>query len=171
MKLALALSGRLVRIFVSATHTPDQPRYRPLGLTIAILATALGYGVLPLLPLMLVVWTAITRRQIGTELINTPLNWIMMGLGAITLIACIFAWIGRPQGARLALLGCVWLTTAVWAFRVLQSAFSAPELFGVGGSLTSAGVVCQVPLLILIPVYVTWYLNRAPARQFYRRRT
>lgn len=156
---------------MTATHTPDHPRYRPLGLTIAILATALGYGILPLLPLLLVVWTGITRRQIGTDLVNTPINWIMMGLGAITLIACVFAWIGRPLGVRLAFLGCVWLTTGVWAFRILQAAFSAPELFGVAGSLTSAGVVCQVPLLILIPVYVTWYLNRAPARQFYRRRT
>jgi hypothetical protein len=27
--------------------------------------------------------------------------------------------------------------------------------------------LCQAPLLILVPLYITWYLNRAPARAFY----
>ena len=26
----------------------------------------------------------------------------------------------------------------------------------------------QVPLFVLVPLYVLWYLNRAPARAFYR---
>jgi hypothetical protein len=28
---------------------------------------------------------------------------------------------------------------------------------------------CQFPAMILAPPYVIWYINRAPARAFYRR--
>jgi hypothetical protein len=150
-------------------------RYRPLGLTIAILATALGYGIVPLLPIMLVIWTQLTGRSIGADLVNSPGNWIGMALGVLTLIVSVLAWIGRPYGVRLALLVLVWITTAFTLFRLLQSLGAPPDMLGevgeIGGSLSGAGtaLLCQGPILIFVPLYVTWYLNRAPARAFYRR--
>jgi hypothetical protein len=30
-------------------------------------------------------------------------------------------------------------------------------------------LLCQLPAMILVPPYGVWYLNRAPARAFYRR--
>lgn len=144
-------------------------RYRPLGLMIAIAATAVGYGLLPMLPLLLVAWSSLTQRLVGIDFIGGGIGWLAVILGALTLIACVAAWIGRPRGVRLFLIGMVWLQALFNAARLIVSASSAPSLPEVGGNLSGATalLICQVPLLTLVPLYVTWYLNRAPARQFY----
>ncbi|MCC7206303.1 MAG: hypothetical protein IT323_03300 [Anaerolineae bacterium] len=153
----------------TARSTPAALRFRPLGLTLAILATALGYGLIPMLPVLLVLWTALTGREIGLEMANTPLNWLGVLLGVAVLVACVFAWWGRPRGVRRALLILVWLSTAFMLYRVGLALTSAPSLGQVGGSLSSgmAVLLCQGPVLVFVPLYVTWYLNRAPARAFY----
>ncbi len=153
--------------------TTSTKRYRPFGLTIAVLATALGYGVLPLLPLGLMAWSRVTQRNLGVDFVGGAPGWIAVILGLLTLVVSFLAWLGRPYRVRAALILLVWLTTALWIFRIVQSFTVKPDFLGeVGGSLSSptAGLVCQLPLLIFIPLYVTWYLNRAPARAFYGRR-
>lgn len=155
----------------SKASSSSAPRIRPLGLTLAILATALGYGLVPMLPVLLVAWTQITGREIGLEMANTPLNWLGVTLGALTLVGCVLAWLGRPRGVRRALLVLVWLSTALTVYRVAAALTSAPSVIGqVGGSLSGGATIllCQGPILLCVPLYVTWYLNRAPARAFYR---
>ncbi|HRE48145.1 MAG TPA: hypothetical protein PLD47_10505 [Aggregatilineales bacterium] len=144
------------------------PRYRPFGLTIAILATGIAYGIIPLLPLLLVIWTAFTRRRIGMDIVNTTENWISMAVAAVTLIASLWAWAGRPRWSRRFLLICIWGGTAFRLWQMLRAANAAPGIEEIGGSLSGVNLLCVVPPLIVIPLYVTWYLNRAPARQFYR---
>ncbi|PJF36639.1 MAG: hypothetical protein CUN49_04390 [Candidatus Thermofonsia Clade 1 bacterium] len=148
----------------------QQRRYRPLGLMIAIAATAVGYGLLPMFPLLLVAWSNLTQRLVGIDFIGGTLGWLAVGLGALTLVASVGAWIGRPRGVRLFLLGMVWLQTFFGAARWIASLSGAPSLPEVSGTFSNAApwLLCQVPLLTLVPLYVTWYLNRAPARQFYR---
>ncbi|MBO9308972.1 MAG: hypothetical protein J7551_04215 [Chloroflexi bacterium] len=144
-------------------------RYRPLGLMIAIAATAVGYGLLPMFPLILMAWSAATQRLAGIDFIGGRFGWLAVILGAITLIASAAAWIGRPRGVRLFLIGMVWIQALFNGLRLIVGLGSAPNLPEVGGNLTNATALltCQVPLLTLVPLYVTWYLNRAPARQFY----
>ncbi|MCS6872061.1 MAG: hypothetical protein NZ571_11450 [Anaerolineae bacterium] len=145
-------------------------RYRPLGLMIAIAATAVGYGLLPMFPLILTMWTSLTRRLEGIDFIGGSIGWLGVSLGAITLIASVAAWIGKPRGVRLFLIGMVWIQVVFNVARLIASLSSAPTLSEIGGTFTSptAALLCQVPLLSLVPLYVTWYMNRAPARQFYR---
>jgi hypothetical protein len=136
---------------------------------IAIAATAVGYGLLPMLPLILMAWSSATQRLVGIDFIGGSIGWLAVILGAITLVACAAAWIGKPRGVRLFLIGMVWIQALFNGLRLLVSLSSAPSLPEVGGNLSNATalLICQVPLLTLIPLYVTWYLNRAPARQFY----
>jgi hypothetical protein len=137
---------------------------------IAIAATGVGYGLLPMFPLLLTLWTNLTQRLAGIDFIGGSVGWLGVSLGALTLIACVAAWIGRPRGVRLFLIGMVWIQVIFNLARLIASLSSAPTLPEVGGTfLNNASVlICQAPLLTLVPLYVTWYLNRAPARQFYR---
>lgn len=148
----------------------EMRRYRPLGLMIAIAAAAVGYGLLPMFPLILMLWANLTQRLVGIDFIGGSVGWLSVGLGAITLIACIGAWIGRPRGVRLFLVGMLWIQVVFSAARLIAHLSSTPTLPEVGGTFTSTAtqLICQAPLLTLVPLYVTWYLNRAPARQFYR---
>ncbi len=145
-------------------------RYRPLGLMIAIAATAVGYGLLPMFPLLLTLWTRATQRLAGIDFIGGSVGWLGVGLGVVTLIASVAAWVGRPRGVRLFLIGMVWIQVIFNVARLIASLSSPPTLTEVGGTFAPAatGLICQAPLLTLVPLYVTWYLNRAPARQFYR---
>lgn len=150
--------------------TPPRPT-RPLGLTIAILSTAFGYGILPLSPFLLVVWASATQRGIGTELFGGPPSWAQIAFSAAILITAVLAWVGRPPWSRWLLLALVWLQTMLLVIRFIAALTTPPTLFGVGGNISGNGLwVCQAPLIVLIPLYVTWYLNRAPARAFYQRR-
>lgn len=154
----------------NSTQAPDKRkrRYRPLGLTIAIISTALMYGFYPLAPLLLVFWLQIQGHSgIGVDLIPDTGGRILIGLGVLNLIASVAAWKGRPSGVRLILIVLVWLTTGL---QIARSFISATSFQPTGGTFspTLPALLCQVPLLLIVPLYVTWYLNRAPARQFYR---
>jgi hypothetical protein len=148
-----------------------QARFRPLGLSIAILATALLYGIWPTLPVLLMFWLNAQGRLIGAEIVNT-LGWVNAGLGLLTLIASVMAWIGRPRWSRWALIALVLLATVFRLYQVAQTLISHPTFIGeVSGSLSGFAqplAVCQLPLLVIVPLYITWYMNRAPARAFYR---
>jgi len=61
--------------------------------------------------------------------------------------------------------------TAINLFRIIQ-AWAAPDDPVFGGQIQSAlrnVLLCQLPLMVLVPLYVVWYLNRAPARAFFAR--
>jgi hypothetical protein len=147
-------------------------RHRPLGLTIAILATMGLYGIWPMLPALLLIWVdARGHRNVGGEIINT-LGWVNTALGFITIVACVMAWVGRPRWSRWLMIVLVLLATA---FRLVQTvqALTTPNcaIGQVCGSLQSLErpyALCQGLMLILVPLYIIWYMNRAPARAFYR---
>jgi len=150
---------------------PHARRYRPLGLSVAILAAALLYGVLPLLPVLLMVWLNFQGRIMGAEIVSW-LGWLNAALGLLTLLASVLAWVGRPSWSRWMLIGLVVLATALRLVQEAQVLFSRSSGIGeVGGNLSGLGqplALCQIPLLILTPLYIAWYMNRAPARAFYQ---
>src|SRR5215475_4481114 len=94
--------------------------YRPLGLSIAILASALFYGIFPSLPLLLWVWIKITRPgYIGVDFIGGGLGQLSIAMGLLTLVACIPAWLGRPPLIRWGLIILIWLQTALQLYRLI----------------------------------------------------
>ncbi len=147
-----------------------EKRYRPLGLSLAILATALLYGIWPMMPVLLMLWINAQGRLIGADIVNS-LGWINAGLGLLTLAACIRAWIGRPPWSRWFLIAVILLATAFQLYQVAQTLFSRTSGVGqVGGNLSALGqplALCQLPLLVVVSLYIIWYMNRTPARAFY----
>ncbi|MEP7285451.1 MAG: hypothetical protein ABI947_06760 [Chloroflexota bacterium] len=146
-------------------------RYRPLGLLIAILATALIYGIGPLVPLAMVLIINLRGRNIiGADLGNL-ISGFNIVLAAVTLIVCVQAWIGRPRWSRWILIAIVWIASLSQLIGLVQPAKpSSTGIVGTDFSQFSQPVyICQLMIYVLVPLYITWYMNRAPARAFYRR--
>jgi len=159
----------------------SERRYRPLGLSIAILMTVVVYGLYPLIWLWPSIWSAIRSQTTGRyvdpmfDFVGGTWGQLSIFTGVCILIAAVFAWRGRTRGARFGFLGFVWLATAFQLLRTLQGIqptgvpLANGEAF-VGGNIEgvlASVLLCQLPFILFLPLYVTWYLNRAPARRFY----
>ncbi|HEX3053893.1 MAG TPA: hypothetical protein VHP83_24775 [Aggregatilineaceae bacterium] len=156
------------------TKLPRSERvYRPLGLTLAIIAAAIWYGGMPLFNLYFLqrVGAAAEDAFITGGVEIGIWDYINALLGGIILIICILAWGGRPSWIRFVFIASIVLPTLVNLFRIYQvlTATVDPLTSGSADEVWNNILRCQVPGMILIPLYVTWYLNRAPARAFYRR--
>lgn len=168
------------------TPTPIKP-HRPFGLTLAILAGVLFYSIIPLFvtgQFLLVEahfnnmesqWTfgeqTVDEIARGGDLTGgiTRFDMVIQALLALTFIGiAFFAWRGKPKVMRHIFTGSVILISAVTLFVVI---FPTPSAGLSGGSLDNLGKLLQPSILafyVLLPLYVVWYLNRAPARAFYR---
>lgn len=158
----------------STAPPSSAPRVRrPPGLALALLATAALYGIAPLLEAYFLYRLDATAEEaflVGGVTV-TAWTWIQAIYGALMLLVCGLAWWGRPPQIRFVLTGLLLVLTAVTLYRIIET-WTAPQNPIFGGQLQTAlrGYLrCQLPAMVLIPLYVTWYLNRAPARAFYRR--
>jgi len=156
---------------VQKNNTKPERRYRPPGMIIAILATAVIYGLFPLMPVALTAIISLEGHNMsGADL---PYNVLDVTAGIVILVICVLAWIGRTPWIRWILILCVWLATAYQFERFYQS--TQPKSIGQGLSggtiaqLSQSALPCVVIFLLIGPLYITWYMNRAPARAFYRR--
>jgi hypothetical protein len=104
---------------------------------------------------------------------DLPFTGLDVTVGLLILLICVLAWIGRPRWVRWVLILSVWLATAYQLQGLLQATKPGAVTHGLtGGTITDLSqsvVPCLVIMLIAIPLYITWYMNRAPARAFYRR--
>lgn len=162
---------------------------RPLGLTLAILLSAMLYALLPalLLGYRLFVADRLSRVDMPVEFEGEVYNALASGGsfeisaaevlvqgGAILvfLIVAVLAWRGggRPW-VRPLFTGTVLAYSGLTAFVTLRDLL-APFDFNQGLSsldtLSRQGLVSVVIGTVIIPLYVLWYVNRAPARAFYR---
>lgn len=156
----------------TATAAATPKRYRPLGVSLAILFAFLFYGLRPLLLIVPVIWSALTQRLSGVDFIGGTWGTVSVLLGAFIVVASVMAWLGRPRGVRLIFILLVWLATAAQIATQVPALNPPPdsaEIASMGTSfqLPASYYVCLFMLNIAIPLYVTWYLNRAPARAFY----
>lgn len=164
---------------------------RPFGVTLAIIVSLLVFTVIPLAQIGLIVSIErfvqsqndtpllseqegnVTGFQSGGEFVSDTNDdqltlQVVLSVGFLFIAA--FAWRGQPAFMRYVFMATVLIQTAVnvWlivAPRWQQSAQTT------GGSLDGflASLQCgQLALIVLVPVYVVWYLNRGPARAFYR---
>ena len=152
--------------------TAPRPR-RPLGLTIALVATATLYGLLPLMEVYFL-WRlnmAASEAYILGGVDITVWNWIEGGLGVVMLVVCVLAWFGRPTWIRQALMALLVVITAANLYRIWEAWRSEvnPIFDGQAQEVLRNFLRCQFPALVVVPLYVLWYINRAPARAFYRR--
>ncbi len=157
----------------TASHPHARPP-RPLGLTVALVATAILYGVLPLLEVYFL-WRlnmAASEAYILGGVDITVWNWIEGGLGVVMLAVCVLAWWGRPARIRWVLMALLVVITVTNLYRIGEAWRSSinPIFDGQAQEVLRNFLRCQFPALVVVPLYVLWYINRAPARAFYRRR-
>lgn len=169
---------------------------RPLGVSLAIIASVLLFSVIPLLRVgQILLIEQHFRRVTETSIPFDPQNpteafaaggeftgaftddrlILQIIVGVVFLGIAIIAWRGRWTFARYLLIGAVLLlsglTLALTLLPQLQAAAPTVGEGVSGGSLQGAGrtlTAGQVLLSLFVPLYVVWYLNRAPARAFYR---
>jgi hypothetical protein len=144
-----------------------------LGLSIAVIATALVYGVMPLMNLYFL-WRVSNTAEGELDLGGigiTAWDWLSASLGVVILIVCILAWWGRPSWIRFVLMGLLLLLAVINLYRIADVLTTTvdPLEGGQAEEIQQNLFTCWLPALLLVPLYVMWYLNRAPARAFYRR--
>jgi hypothetical protein len=148
--------------------------HRPLGITLAIVATALLYGVLPILETYFMHRLDMTTSEafIQGEVDIGTWKWVQAIYGGVMLVICGLAWWGRPPWIRFVLMGAILLATGITLLRVVEAwTTDVNQIFGGQAQDVQRDYLlrCWLPGSLLVPLYVIWYLNRAPARAFYRR--
>ncbi|MCS6834653.1 MAG: hypothetical protein NZ750_01370 [Anaerolineae bacterium] len=163
----------------SATSTAPQRPLRPFGLSLAILASAILFGLLPIAENAITL--ALSNYQIieeglasGIRLSNydPSASILQIVLSGIFLLLAILTWRGRPQAMRyafpLAVLAFA-LGNIVWR---LWPALSMPAnlLDGIDSAreVAQSYLRGQLVITILTAAYCLWFSNRWSARAFFR---
>ncbi|MBC7810441.1 MAG: hypothetical protein H7175_04805 [Burkholderiales bacterium] len=160
---------------------------RPFGLTLAILASVVLFSVLPLMQIALVLSVrqhfSQQDYQFGEDGVQAiasggdvlgigDTELLLRGVIAVAfLVIGIAAWIGRPRAVHaLMLVAVLALALGTIAANLLPILNARALETGVtsGDTLGQPFRVAELVLTLLVPLYVVWYMNRGPARAFYR---
>jgi hypothetical protein len=161
---------------------------RTFGLSLAILASIMIFSVLPLMQVgvVLLLQTRIQQAATALELEEgvaplavggnftgvSPLALIaQMSMGIAFLIIAIFAWLGRPSFIRQLMMASVLALTGFHTLLTLATLFAPADInagIDSGAEIARPLLWLRLALIIFIPLYVLWYMNRGPARAFYR---
>lgn len=167
----------------STDHLPG----RPLGLSLAIALSVMLYALLPtvLLGYRLFVQDRLSRIDTpvlfegqeyealasGGSFYLSPVELVVQGTAiALFVFAAALAWRGGRSWIRPMFTSVVLVYAGLTAFVALRGLL-APASAGAGvtslDSLVRQGLCGVLVTTVLIPAYVVWYINRAPARAFY----
>lgn len=155
---------------------------RPLGLSIAIIASTMLFSLLPLAQALFYLSFKLRFQNIeflegggatggsieGISDLQLALQFVT-GIGFLVL--ALFAWRGRPAVMRLLFVGAVLLLAAATVITTLLSfrgEVTVEQLFDPVAALSDTLVRARLIFTLLIALYVVWYVNRGPARAFYR---
>ena len=158
----------------------DRRPGRPLGVTLAIIASMLLYTCWPILQVVTILrLNSLMDTQdgitTGIQLTNVPefVYFVQVFLSLVFFFVALLAWRGRPAIMRFVLVGAVlFFTVFSVVSNILPILLSQPSL--TEGGLDSGQEVAkqlttgQLIFTILLPVYVIWFMNRGPSRAFYR---
>lgn len=162
---------------------------RTFGISIAIIVSVMFFTIFPLVQLLILTLIQYRIGQIelapsvsGTE--NTAIavggsfgtltsEYILLQAicGIVFFVIAIFAWRGRPKSVRyLFMLGVVALSIFyAWdSLAVFFSPLSAMEGIDSGAEVRRILQLGRLFANLIVPLYVLWYMNRAPARAFFR---
>lgn len=161
---------------------------RPFGVTIAILLCLLFFAVIPSLAILsrilieqhisanntftLPDGSEATILNSGVESLGSSINQTtILQQGIISILVFIlafFAWRGKPSWVRFGFMGFVLIISAILIYQNLLISQLSNLEGGTGQGLFDFLKSGNTLFLFILPVYVIWYLNRAPARAFYR---
>ncbi len=167
-------------------RTTLQKPPRTFGISLAIVLSVFLFSVIPFL--QIAVLGLIQYRTSGIGLIDggtdTPIAvgasfggvsnefLIVQALfGAVFLVIAFFAWRGRPSSIRAILIVSVLLLTGFYVWDSVTAIFTPPDPqdgLDAGGPIRTVLHLLRLAGNLLVPLYVLWYLNRAPARAFFR---
>jgi hypothetical protein len=151
--------------------------YRPLGVTIALLGAVVFFGIFPLIELYLAY--RLDRASegsfiiVGSDLI--PLDaWTWFGglAGLLVILVAIPAWLGRLRYIRFVFIGTILLSVAASIAKIIEHSESDNPILPQNAFESALQDVFGLQYFIqaVMLVYILWYLNRAPARAFYRQK-
>ncbi len=158
---------------------------RPFGVTLAIFASLILFTIFPLMEVGILLSVRLHFSNVslegggpqpfamGADFLGIPDSKIFLQamLALIFLIIAFFAWRGRPPFMRYVLmLACAGLTLLT-ILNVVVAQLSQQNLAAGVSSLDSilnSLSLGQFVISLLVTFYVVWYLNRGPARAFYR---
>ncbi len=154
---------------------------RPLGLSLAII---ISVGLFSLLPIAQVIFVLSLRQQfqameflpgggaVGGDLVISDINLIVPLInGLLFFVIAILAWRGKPQAIRFVFVGGVIYVTLVTLLMTVASLFTEPSVeqgMDSGAQFSDSLLVARVVVSLLVALYVIWYVNRGPARAYYR---
>jgi hypothetical protein len=155
---------------------------RPLGLSIAIIVSSLLFSILPIAQVLFFLSVqerfrtiefldtggAIGGKISGIESINLVVPLVS---GLIFLVIAMMAWRGNRKSIRLIFVLSVVVITLLMLILTIVSMSSSPSLEqGIDSSsdISNTLLRTRAVLSFLIMLYVIWYVNRGPARAFYR---
>jgi hypothetical protein len=143
------------------------------------------FSVLPLLQVVMILLVQAHFAQIdyssvgggpaasGGDLLGVPTGSLLLQgtLALVFLVIGVFAWRGRPARIRFVMMGAVIIYTLIGVVGLVLQMTAAPSLEqGISSidSVWSALYLREFLGQLLVTLYVLWYLNRAPARAFFR---
>lgn len=158
---------------------------RPFGVTLAILSSLLLFTILPLMEVGIIL--IVRQRFLNVQLVDDGIQPIAMGgdflgvspllvtlqavLAFSFLVIAILAWRGRPSSIRFGLVVAIIVVTLIrFATLLIPGLLSGNLNQGIdsGASIWEAVGIGQFLTGLPVLIYVMWYMNRAPARAFYR---
>ena len=158
---------------------------RPFGVTLAIIASLILFTLFPVIEVGMLVsvrlhFSNLSFEQdgnqpiaMGADFLGIPDSklFIQVIVALVFLVIAVFAWRGRPARVRFILmLACAALTL----FNILNVVVAQLSQQNINGGVTSLDSILnslslgQFLMGILVTFYVVWYLNRGPARAFYK---
>lgn len=155
---------------------------RPLGLSLAIALSVILYTVMPIVSVIFYVSLQLhfngidfleNGGAIGTSFTGPGAALLLLHLvyAVIFMVVAIFAWRGKPARIRWIFVGAVIVITVISILIDLgsmHSATSAAQGIDSAQDLSSTVLTSRIVGSTLVALYVVWYVNRAPARAFYR---
>ena len=168
-------------------RSPKPPR--PFGLSLAIFASVMLYSLLPLLQVAMVLIVQLRLRNmelripggdgeiaplaVGGDFTGVPSGGLILQtvLAIAFLAIAVMAWRGRPSWIRVALIVSVLGLLGLTALSTASTLLTSPTLetgIDSGEPLRQSFQWGRLIVSALIALYVLWYMNRGPARAFYR---
>lgn len=158
---------------------------RPFGVTLAIIASVILFTLFPLAEVALLVSVRLHFSNMtlggdgpepiamGADFLGIPDSKIVLQavIAIVFLIIAVFAWRGRPSFMRFVLmLSCIGLTLYGILSVILGQLTEKSLEAGMSSldSILNSLSLGQFFISALVTLYVVWYLNRGPARAFYR---
>ncbi|RMG84122.1 MAG: hypothetical protein D6712_11815 [Chloroflexi bacterium] len=161
---------------INSTERPG----RPLGVTLAIICSVIIFSFIPLVHVYFLlrirhIMSFGPESVIGFNItgLSTANLLLEIGLAIAFLVIAIVTWRGRPAYMRHVFVGAVLLLGVIFTVVfVLPPLLQTPSLAETGlDSGQDAARQQAIDFLIataIVSLYVVWYMNRGPARAFYR---